>query len=113
MLEYTEKAAFIIDDEETIWHVDFEERKRGVYVVAPNKKKAFVVLKRMYRAPRYDFDWEECEITDSGYTNIESAVRGNNAPFKVLVAFRHHILQHEKQANQGDYKGMYHKKWNR
>jgi len=99
--------------EETIYHVTFEDAEREEYVLAPDKKKAHVVLKRMFRAPRYDFDWEQYEIDDIGHSDIESAARGSEPPFSVLVAKQYQIIEHEKRVNQAGYKGMYIKPWNR
>jgi hypothetical protein len=101
-----------MDEEETIYLVEFGSGKKQ-YVLAPDEKSAHVVLKRMYRAPRYDFDLEDYEITDTGSTDVEGAARGNDPPFSVLEARRYYIMEHEKQVNQAGYKGMYIRRWYR
>lgn len=96
----------------TIWRVDFEDAN-SQYVIAPNIRAVHTILKRMYRAPQYEFDWEEYELTDLGHTDIEAVARGDEPPFSVLEAKKYHILEHEKRVNQAGYKGMYVRTWNR
>lgn len=102
-----------MSDEETIYHVTFDNVDREEYVLASNEKQVHVVLKRMFRAPRYDFDWTEYEISDTGSTDIESMARGRESPFSVLEAKRYRIYEHEKRVNQAGYKGMYVRPWRR
>lgn len=101
-----------MSEEDTIWLIEFSNGSKQ-YVLAPDEKKAHVVLKRMYRAPRYDFDWEDYEITDTNSTDIESMARGSEPPFSVLEANQYTIQEHEKRVNQAGYKGMYVRVWNR
>jgi hypothetical protein len=102
------------EDGESIWRVDFDED--GVqpqYVIASSKRDVHVALKRMYRAPRYDFDWEEYEATDTESTDVVGAVRGPEPPFSVLESRRFSIREHEKRVNQAGFKGVYMKTWRR
>lgn len=102
-----------MSDERTIYHVTFEDVDREEYVLAPDKQAAYVVIKRMFRAPRYDFDYSDCEIVDTGSTDIESMARGDEPPYSVLVADSYRIAEHEKRVNQGGFKGMYERYWYR
>jgi len=99
--------------DETIYHVTFENSDREEYVLAETEKQVHVVLKRMFRAPRYDFDWTEYDVRDTGSTDIERMARGSEPPFSVLEAHTYHITEHEKRVNQAGYKGMYLRRWNR
>lgn len=101
------------EDDETIWRVDFDCDRRPQYVIASNEQEVHVVLKRMYRAPRYDFEWEEYTATDTGDRNVEGKVRGRQPPFSVLNAHRFCILEYEKRVNQGGFKGVYVRRWYR
>ncbi len=99
--------------DETIYLVEFDDVAPSQYVLAPGENEAHVVLKRMYRVPKYDFDWSEYELTDMETTDIESVARGSEPPFSVLEADTYQIREHEKRVNQAGYKGMYVRRWNR
>lgn len=100
------------EEDETIYLVDFDDGGKQ-YVIAPDERSVHTVLKRMYRAPRYDFDWTEYSIQDMESTDVESMARGPDPPFSVLEARRYCIHEHEKRVNQGGYKGMYLRRWHR
>ena len=101
------------DIEESIYHVEFEADRMGQYVLAPGLKQAHVILKRMFRAPMYDFEWENYSIEDLGHTNIESVCMTNEPPFSVLEAKQYQLIEHEKRVNGMGKGSMYLRRWNR
>lgn len=97
-----------IDDDESIWRVEFntDDQYYPVYVIAPNEIGVHVVLGRMY-GEEDGFDWEDNVVTRSHYTDIEDAVRGDEPPYSSFEAKPYQIVEHEKRVNQAGFKGVY------
>lgn len=96
------------DIEETLYRIVIGDEQQ-TYIMAPREKDALSVARRLYDRPKYDFDFGtvDIDVEDTGQTDIESAVRGDEPPFTAIVPHRYYMVRHEKRVNQAGYKGVY------
>lgn len=106
-MSYTQNY-YDFKEDETIWLATVDGGRLVQYIVAPDEQRAQAVCRRIFDRRKFNFDWAEVgELEDTGSTDIESMVRGDEQPFSVIVPQRYYLVEYEKRVNQGGFKGIY------